>query len=578
MVVVLLRGLTLLEWLFKSIMKKNIITRILTLGALLLLSFGVATAQTFPVQNLNVLGQLQLGGSPGSSGNVLTSNGTSAPTWAPVSGGSIATNSLPLSTIVQQAANTVLANVTGATGNVTAFSMPSCYNAGGADALEWNSGVGFVCNAAINASVLGGFNWAVPGVLGSTTPNSATFTSGTFNTSLIAPTPAKSSNSTTVATTAYNASTKACANIMQYGGDNTGSFNNDTAFTNALASAVNTSNVKCVEFPPGQFNFSAQAVVSLSSYQNVTIKGQGADVTDLYWAGNGGLKFSMASGLGSVHVKDLTLLAGAANTGIGIYLAGTFTSTSSAAQNTIENVTIRDVNGYFGTNYFGNGINIDRVSNVNINNVYVLGGSTTNGQGLIIGTTSAGAVPIIYDISNSTFDGYGDGFEIGTEVQGVQIVNSNFTNDGIGIFVPGSETGLDQLSISNCQFNSVAGTTLPNIYLQSPFPNFTLSNSLFLVSNSTYGVYMTSTSTTTITGNSFESNSGSPTAAVGIDIAGWTNYGGVIVGNSFANLNTAIILSATSKNFGINSNVYQGNGTNISNGGCTGCSIGVATP
>ena len=38
-------------------------------------------AQTFPVNNLNVQGQLQLGGSPGTAGMFLQSNGSSAPTW-----------------------------------------------------------------------------------------------------------------------------------------------------------------------------------------------------------------------------------------------------------------------------------------------------------------------------------------------------------------------------------------------------------------------------------------------------------------------------------------------------------------
>jgi hypothetical protein len=49
--------------------------------AFTLLSVGLASAQTFPVNNLNIEGQLQLNGSPGTAGTFLQSNGTSAPTW-----------------------------------------------------------------------------------------------------------------------------------------------------------------------------------------------------------------------------------------------------------------------------------------------------------------------------------------------------------------------------------------------------------------------------------------------------------------------------------------------------------------
>jgi hypothetical protein len=47
---------------------------------LMVVSVGVA-AQTFPVNNLNVTGQLQLSGSPGTAGQIPQSNGTSPPSW-----------------------------------------------------------------------------------------------------------------------------------------------------------------------------------------------------------------------------------------------------------------------------------------------------------------------------------------------------------------------------------------------------------------------------------------------------------------------------------------------------------------
>lgn len=53
------------------------------------------------------------------------------------------TNGITLGNLAQAAANTVLANSTGSTANVAAFSMPSCSASG--NNLQWTSGTGFTC-------------------------------------------------------------------------------------------------------------------------------------------------------------------------------------------------------------------------------------------------------------------------------------------------------------------------------------------------------------------------------------------------------------------------------------------------
>lgn len=60
---------------------------------------------------------------------------------------SVATNGVVLGQLSQQAANTVLANTTGSTANVVAFSMPSCSTS--VSALNWTSGTGFTCNTGL---------------------------------------------------------------------------------------------------------------------------------------------------------------------------------------------------------------------------------------------------------------------------------------------------------------------------------------------------------------------------------------------------------------------------------------------
>jgi len=95
-----------------------------------------------------------------------------------------ATNGITLGNLAQAAANTVLGNSIGATGSIVAITMPSCSTS--ASALDWSLGVGFVCNAAVNAATLGGATFASPGAIGGSVAGPANFT--TINTSgLITP-------------------------------------------------------------------------------------------------------------------------------------------------------------------------------------------------------------------------------------------------------------------------------------------------------------------------------------------------------------------------------------------------------
>lgn len=185
----------------------------LLIGALAALMSVAAVATTLsPIQLLNPAGS--------TSGQTIISSGpSSAPAWANVSAAALtgitpvvnggtacsaasgtcldnitgfsstgfltrtgagayvfqsATNGITLGNLAQSAANTVLANSTGSTANVAAFSMPSCSTS--ASALDWTSGTGFTCNASINAATLGGATFAAPGAIGGTTAGSGAFT------------------------------------------------------------------------------------------------------------------------------------------------------------------------------------------------------------------------------------------------------------------------------------------------------------------------------------------------------------------------------------------------------------------
>lgn len=99
-------------------------------GALIALYSAFAFSATLsPVQLLNPAGS--------TSGQAIVSTGaSSAPAWGNVAAAGLAT----------QAANTVLANATGATASPTAVAMPSC--SAGNSALQWTTSTGFTCGTA----------------------------------------------------------------------------------------------------------------------------------------------------------------------------------------------------------------------------------------------------------------------------------------------------------------------------------------------------------------------------------------------------------------------------------------------
>lgn len=100
--------------------------RLLTLLALTCATAASFAATLNPVQLLNPAGS--------TAGQAVVSTGAStAPAWGNVMAAALAV----------QAANTVVANVTGSSASPTAFAMPSC-NATGNN-LQWTAGTGFTC-------------------------------------------------------------------------------------------------------------------------------------------------------------------------------------------------------------------------------------------------------------------------------------------------------------------------------------------------------------------------------------------------------------------------------------------------
>lgn len=217
------------------------------------------------------------------------------------------TNGITLGNLAQTAANTVLANATGSPANLTAFSMPSC--SATTSALQWTSGTGFVCNASVNATVLLGFNWAIPGAIGSTTPNTGTFTT------------LKASNSKVIAS---NSTSQSIANSTQ---------TTITGWTSSLNQGANFVPSTGVYTVPAAGTYDIRAAITLTPAVSVigaqvlleaTVNGVVVQITTLTQQLNGNTFQSSVTGAFRVvcNAGDLITLRVLQTTGASMTLNG----------------------------------------------------------------------------------------------------------------------------------------------------------------------------------------------------------------------------------------------------------------
>jgi nitrous oxidase accessory protein NosD len=228
-------------------------------------------------------------------------------------------------------------------------------------------------------------------------------------------------------------------------------------------------------------------------------------------------------------------------------------------------VTCRGTDGFGVTDYWQNCINIAGISNVNFYGVSCLGGfgggTTENGIGINIAGT-ASLVPVQFNVFGGLFSNLNEGIVYGDFTQGLSVSGSNFTNCSYGIHAPPSLTGLDQLSVSNSQFNCfTCGIRIETELIQTQ-----IVGNVFLVESSSTGVFIDRCLSTQIIGNSF-GNSGGATANNGVQMITYVGLASVISGNTFCQLTTGINLAAGSQFVNVQSNAYSGNTNNVLNSG-----------
>jgi hypothetical protein len=329
-----------------------------------------------------------------------------------------------------------------------------------------------------------------------------------------------------------------------------------------------------IHIPPGTWAFASQVVYTLqTALSSLTITGAGADLTNLAWAGGGGIRINYIGQYNSTHIRDLSLLTGANGGGAALTMvqtAATIINPANGAQSDISNVTVRGSDGYAVLAHWDTCVLVDGASMINFINCMFIGQAAVGGAGVAIAGTAA-VIPVVYNFTGCTFNYLAIGFSYGDWVQGVTFNQCNFTGGAVGIGNTAAATNLDQLAVTGCQFNNTGG----GIALGAGVPNTLVSDNLFLVGANAVGFNVTTPGLLVISNNSFQGVG--LTNNTGITFIAPCGSKTLIVGNSFYSLVCAVFLQTGTAGVSVQSNVYTSCTTTINDAG-TGNTLGGGSP
>jgi hypothetical protein len=314
---------------------------------------------------------------------------------------------------------------------------------------------------------------------------------------------------------------------------------------------------------------------------SLTLEGAGQSSTTLYWAASNGLAINVSDQSHTIHIRDLSLTTGSPGT----YNAVTVTQTGfsgSTPGNDFTNLTFEADYSGSNANFWSSGILISALSFVNYNGVIVYGANTTG-----VGIRVAGSSPnyaIEHNLQGCSFTGLSSGFEYGDYVQGVSMSQCNFESDsanGAHIFVLPSAAGvLSQLSVSLCQFGGSMGGN--PITVESSLGDLHFDSNLVFVSTTSTAILVTTTGalvSSSIIGNDFSGLGGGTGIFVENNgtLGSGTSFGTTVIGNTFSDLTTGVVLGTGTTLFNVQANAYPNTPTKVTDNGSLN-NVGTASP
>ena len=311
-------------------------------------------------------------------------------------------------------------------------------------------------------------------------------------------------------------------------------------------------------FPSGRFS--------------LTVQGIGAEASSMTWAGTNGFTCFASNPAHTVHFRDISIVTSSSLGFSGVTLNNSVQG-GIFGQNDFTRVTFRGADGGGASNGWTTALSVVGWGNITYETCLFYGNSTANGTtGLSVAGVPTGGFKysLIHNLSNCGFFNLGIGFSYGTYVQGVQIVNCNFTNGTTDVYLPTGGAAAAQLSIVNSQFAGLGS----RIVINAPIAGILISNNLIFVAANQIGIAINATwGQVEITGNIFSGQS--LTGSFGLVVAA-TGYTAIATGNCFFGLGAGISLQgATTGGWIVALNNYSGSTNTVENIGTN--SVGVIT-
>ena len=372
----------------------------------------------------------------------------------------------------------------------------------------------------------------------------------------------------------YREASGSMKNIRWFGGNP--NVADCTAALNAALATI-TAPGGIVFFPKGIYNFlsAINYTFSQAAIFSIGILGEAADVTILNWPTTSGIAFSGISPLNSIHFRDLTISTGSASSStIGVSLTNAVQG-GDFAQSDFTRCTFRGADGGAAVDYWGSCISVNGWSGIDYLACTFYGPSAAlNGIGVVAAGQPSGGFKysLIHNLNSCSFFNLSIGFEYGTYVQGVAVIDCNFTSGITDIFVPVTEQNGAQLTIVGCQFAGNGTASSARILINGPLPALLMTSNLLFVAANTIGLTMNNTVIQAcISSNVFNGQSITNSFGINVSSAGQ----GVITGNNFYGLGNGVDLAGSATGFNVQANIYPNCTNTVLSPGSN--QVGVAT-
>ena len=313
--------------------------------------------------------------------------------------------------------------------------------------------------------------------------------------------------------------------------------------------------------PPGRCRIGASVLVTLRGNQTAVIAGQGPYATELVFSGPGdGLVIRYesqasytrdASTGAALHVSGLSIVHAEGLGGDGLRIEGDSANEAGVVQpdTILADVVVRGGSGGSG---WARGVVLQDVANTALRHLSLMCPNanhpmTAQASGLWIGTTGQRYATRHNLVDLSTW-GCGTGVAIGERVQGVAIVNGNFTGGRIGVHW-NSVGRQELLAVSNSQFSTFeAGVRVFNVQnVQLTGNTFYNQNAYAAVPGSWVAIDLAEADNSQVTGNGIMGLGRGEETGLHIvnDLAMVAaDQPTIVSGNTFSNLNGPALYTA----------------------------------